>query len=268
MEDIEKIDISNINQMLHYMKGAEPFSAIFKYLLRNNKNWCPFTHGKKVNVDCYKSIGVVIDLLAWIKKYVFCCKFLDVNRYSIDEMNAIMVRLKNPESLVYYDEFLSATKRFSSLISFLEGDISNKLSRISCKECERLDEALVCFQNYCFYASIVMAVSAVESRIHELMRKTNKKLYLSRFEKFTLGQIIQIFDDNQYTSKEFVSIKKLMPNKHKPLIALLNQYRVFSAHPKEEKITAQIAESVLHLAFNFMMDSSVCPYSKKELACH
>jgi len=179
-----------------------------------------------------------------------------------------MTKLKSPESLVYYEEFQSVTKRLIVLINFLEKDISNKLSRISCNECQRLDEALVCFQNYCFYASIVMAVSAVESRIHELIKKDDKKIYSARLEKFTLGQIIQIFDDNQYISKEFASIKKLMPNKHKPLIALLNQYRVFSAHPKEEKITAQIAESVLHLAFNFMMDISVCPYSKKELACH
>jgi hypothetical protein len=117
--------------------------------------------------------------------------------------------------------------RFRELISFLEKDILKKLSRISCKECARLDEALVCFQNYCFYASIVMAVSAVESRIHELIRKADKKIYSSRFEKFTLGQLIQIFDENQYTSKEFASVKKLMPNKHRPLIALLVKVRIF-----------------------------------------
>jgi len=250
------------------MKGCEPFLISFKTLLRDSKNWCPFTHGEKINLNCYKSNPAVLSLLAWTEKYVFCCKFLDANRYMIDEMNVIIIELKSPESLVYYEEFQSKTKRVRELIGFLEKDILNKLSRISCKECARLDEALVCFQNYCFYASIVMAVSAVESRIHELIRKADKKIYSSRLEKFTLGRLIQIFDENQYTSKEFASIKKLMPNKHRPLIALLNQYRVFSAHPKEEKITAQIAESVLHLAFNFMMDESVCPYSKKELSCH
>lgn len=262
MEDRDKL-----NTLLHYMKGFEPFSVIFKNLLRDSKNWCPFTHGEKINLDCYKSNPAVLALLAWTEKYIFCCKFLDADRYTIDEMNVIITKIKSPESLVYYEEFQSLTNRLRELINFLEKDISNKLSLISCKECTRLDEALVCFQNYCFYASIVMGVSAVESRIHELIRKADKKIYSSRLEKFTLGQIIQIFDENQYTAKEFTSIKKLMPSKHKPLIALLNQYRVFSAHPKEEKITAQIAESVLHLAFNFMMDVSVCPYSKKELSC-
>ena len=47
----------------------------------------------------------------------------------------------------------------------------------------------------------------------------------------------------------------------------LNQYRVFSAHPKEETITAQIAESVLHLSFAFMIDTATCPYDEKELIC-
>lgn len=262
MEDRDKL-----NALLHYMKGFEPFSVIFKNLLRDSKNWCPFTHGEKINLDCYKSNPAVMALLTWTDKYIFCCKFLDADRYTIDEMNVIITRLNSPATLVYYEEFKSLTSRLKELIDFLEKDISNKLGRISCAECARLDEALVCFQNYCFYASIVMAVSAVESRIHELIRKTDKNIY-SRLEKFTLGQIIQVFDEKQYTGKEFTAIKALMPNKHKPLITLLNQYRVFSAHPKEEKITAQIAESVLHLAFNFMMDVSVCPYSKKELSCH
>jgi len=187
----------------------------------------------------------------------------------IDEINIIVTKLKNPETVTYYEEFKTLTRRLNELIHFLEKDTSNKLSRFACKECERLDEALVCFQNYCFYASIVMAVSAVESRIHELIKKTDKVLYSSsKFEKFTLGRIIQVFDEKQYPGKEFKAMRELMPSKHKPLIALLNQYRVFSAHQKEETITAQIAESVLHLAFNFMMDVSVCPYTKKELSCH
>jgi len=58
-----------------------------------------------------------------------------------------------------------------------------------------------------------------------------------------------------------------MPRKHRPLVTLLNEYRVFSAHPKEEKVTAQIAESVLHLCFAFLTDPDTCPYNKKELKC-
>jgi hypothetical protein len=236
-------------------------------LTRDNKNWCPFTHGKKINYNCYKLNPAVNALLEWIEKYIICCKFLDTNRYAIDEIAEILIDLKNPEKLIYYEEFRPLIQRLNHLILFLEDDVSIKLERFTCQECHRLDEALVCFENYSYYASIVMAVSAVENRIHELIRRNNSKLYSTYFKKATLGGLIQVFDENQYKDKKFQKVKKLLPEKHKPLIALLNQYRVFSAHPKEEIITAQIAESILHLSFAFMMDEATCPYDKKQLVC-
>lgn len=260
-------DIDKLNELLHYLKGVEPFSKIYKDLIKDNKNWCPFTHGEKINLDCYKSNPAVNALLEWVEKYIICCKFLDTNRYSIDEMTDMLTKLENPEIIGYYEDFKSLIMKFKVIIEFLEDDVSNKLERFTCLECKRLDEAIVCFQNYCFYACIIMAVSAVESRIHDMIRKKDKKLHSSNFEKATLGQLIQVFDENKYTNKKFQKIKKLIPNKHKPLIALLNQYRVFSAHPKEEPITAQIAESILYLSFTFMMDTTTCPYNKKELVC-
>lgn len=260
-------DIDKLNTLLHFMKGVEPFSKIFRDLIRRNKNWCPFTHGKEINYDCYKANPTVNSLLEWVEKYIICCKFLDANRYSVDEMANILTKLKSPETIIYYEVFQSLIKRLKEAINFLENDISNKLERFTCLECMRLDEAIVCFQNYCFYACIIMAVSAVENRIHEMIRKNDKELYSSYFEKATLGQLIQVFDESQFIDKKFQKIKRLMPKKHKPLITLLNQYRVFSAHPKEETITAQIAESVLLLSFTFMMDTTICPYDEKELIC-
>lgn len=260
-------DIDKLNTLLHYMKGVEPFSKIFRDLIRDNKNWCPFTHGDEINYDCYRANPAVNALLIWVEKYIICCKFLDANRYSIDEMSDILTKLKNPKEIIYYEDFQSLLKRLRGFINFLEKDVSDKLERFTCPECMRLDEAIVCFQSYCFYACIIMAVSAVETRIHEMIRKNDKKLYSSHFEKSTLGQLIRVFEEDQFTDKKFQKIKRLMPNKHKPLIALLNQYRVFSAHPKEETITAQIAESVLHLSFAFMMDTATCPYDEKELIC-
>ena len=260
-------DIDKLNALLHYMKGVEPFSKIFKDLIKDTKNWCPFTHGEEINYDCYKANPAVNALLEWIKKYIICCKFLDTNRYSIDEMTDILTKLENPKTIIYYEDFQSLVKRLKEIINFLEDDVSNKLERFACSECMRLDEAIVCFQNYAFYACVIMAVSAVETRIHEMIRKNDNKLYSSHFKKATLGQLIQVFDENQFTDKKFQKIKRLMPNKHKSLIALLNQYRVFSAHPKEEPITPQIAESILHLSFTFMMDNTTCPYDKKGLIC-
>ena len=37
-------DEDKLNTLLHYMKGAERFSAIFQDLTRASKAWCPFTH--------------------------------------------------------------------------------------------------------------------------------------------------------------------------------------------------------------------------------
>jgi hypothetical protein len=152
-------------------------------------------------------------------------------------------------------------------IKFIEPTIVKKLERVACTECVRLDEAAVCFSNYCFTASVAMAVSAVEYRLVELIRRKNERLYRSSFARSTLGQLIQVFDDTQYKDKKYAAIKKLMPQKHKPLLALLNQYRVFSVHPKGETITPQIAESILHLAFAFVLDEAACPYREGALKC-
>jgi hypothetical protein len=59
-----------------------------------------------------------------------------------------------------------------------------------------------------------------------------------------------------------------MPIKHKPLVLLLNNYRVFAAHPTEQKITPQIAEAIIHLASSFLTDTQTCPYNPEELICN
>lgn len=248
------------------MSGGEPFSKTFTYLTKDNKKWCPFMHGDKINHDCYKANPMVNNLFQWIDKYIACCKFLDANRFGIEKMTDALTNLKNPEIIIYHETFQSLIEQINGAVNFMEPDISKKLGRFTCQECIRLDESIVCFQNYCFYASVIMAVSAVENRIHEMIKKSDQKLYLTHFRDATLGSLIQVFDENQYKDKKFKKVKKLMPDKHKPLIALLNQYRVFSAHPKEEIITAQIAEAILHLSFTFMMDPKSCPYDKIQLA--
>lgn len=145
--------------------------------------------------------------------------------------------------------------------------IEATLSRFTCLECQRLDEAIECLRNYCFHASVVMAVSAVEARITEIVRRHDQSLYNSQFAKATLGQLVQLFDENHYTEAKFSDLKALMPGKHEPLVTLLNQYRVFSAHPKPEKITKQISEAIIRLSFTFMIDPATCPYEEDELKC-
>lgn len=248
------------------MNAIEPFSVIFKSLHRGSKSWCPFTHNDTgVNPDCYTAHPAIRSILAWSNNYVHCAKFLDANRYALDRMTEILHKLDSPREIENYDAFVSLTREFQSSVEFVETDLIEKLNRLPCEECMRLDEALTCFHNYCFTASVAMAVSAVEYRLIELLKKKHEHLYKIQFSRFTLGQLIQVFDENQYKDRKYSRIKKLLPVKHKPLLSLLNQYRIFSVHQKDESVTPQVAESILHLSFTFLIDPETCAYNAEEL---
>ena len=262
----DRPELDKINQILHYMK-AERFSKTLAARTRGMDKWCPFQHGKKINYTCYVTNPSVQNLLLWLRRFVACGKFLDADRYTVDEMHALCEKLQHPELLITYDRFQECICAFKTFVDYVEPDMVSKYDRMTCRESIRLDEALVCFENYSFYASVVMAVSAVESRIVELIRRKNKALYNSTFSKATLGQLIQVFDLHMYTQPKYSGVKKLIPEKHQPLITLLHQYRGFSAHPKDDVITAQIAEAILHMSFCFMIDAATSPYSKKERIC-
>ncbi len=250
------------------MKGAEPFSKTLRYLIRNRKQWCPFAHeGVGVDADCYNANPSVQAVIAYIEKYSICCRYLDCHAFAVSDIESACRDLAVPERMSSLADFDSNVNKVKIAVTFVEDDISDKLGRFTCLECERLDEAIECLNNHCFYASVVMAVSAVEARITEIVRRRDQSLYDSSFARATLGQLVQLFDENHYMDPKFENLKKLIPDKHKPLVALLNQYRVFSAHPKSEKITKQIADAILKLSFTFMIDPATCPYGKEELEC-
>ncbi len=259
-------DDDKINELLHFM-NAEPFHQTFAQLTSASSKWCPFQHKNGVDLECYNKYDQVQSLIRWTEKYLICCKYLDINKYSLDTMHVLLERLKIPERINNHASFGEIINELRTHIDFVKEDIQDKLSRLACRELVRLDEALVCFHNYCFYSAVVMAVSAVEYRIAAMIKKNNEKIYEDCFKGATLGQLIKVFQDNEYKEEKFVSIKKLMPAQHKPLVLILNNYRVFAAHPTEEKITPQIAEAILHLSFSFLTDARICPYSPEELAC-
>jgi hypothetical protein len=261
------MDDDKINQILHFYKAIGSFSKFYKVIANNHKTWRALRGQQKIAPDTYLSDLHVANFLRWLDKYTSTCRFLDMNRYAVDSLADIHQQLKSPKVVATVENFITLIDRFKFFVDFLDKELSEKLSRLACTESIRLDEALVCFENYCFYASVIMAVSAVENRIIEMIKRTNKKLYVSTFKNLTLGQLIQVFEPDKYKDKKYVKIKALMPDKHRPLIALLNRYRVFSAHPTDEKISAQLAESVLHLSFAFMLDEVTCPYTKDELKC-
>ncbi len=261
-------DIDKINEILHFAKAIGSFKKFFRnYIIKNWENWRPFAGKTKINPDVYLADINVETMLDWIAKYILMCRFIDISRYPVDELSHLYEQLKNQKSVTTLNTFSEILYKLESHIDFIDKMVTAKINCLTCSESIRLDEALVCFQNYSYYASVIMSVSAVESRIIELIKQKSKVIYNSTFSKCTMGQLIQVFEPGKFTDKKYAKIKKLMPDKHRPLMALLNQYRVFSVHPTEEKITAQIAESILHLSFAFMLDESICPYSEEERTC-
>lgn len=258
-----------LQSLLHYMKDTEPFSKVLRDLIRTRKDWCPFTHND-VGVDkhCYDTNPAVQAVIAYIDKYALCCRYLDGHPLVVADIEQACHDLIIPERMSSLEDFDEILKRVKKNVSFLENDISAKLDRFTCLECTRLDEAIECFTNYCFYSSVVMAVSAVEARIMEIVRRHDSDLYERQFAKATLGQLVQLFDEGHYKGAEYAEVKNLLSPKHTPLLVLLNQYRVFSAHPKDEFITRQVADAALKLCFTFMIDPKTCPYEKEELECN
>jgi hypothetical protein len=260
------LDVDKINEILHYTHAIDSYAGEFSELTEHHRKWKPFVGNTKlISPDTYLASPEVLNLLHWMRKYIILCRFLDMRRYYVDHLTEIVQKLHSPQEIASGAIFEQHLQNFQGRVKFLDRELKEKAKRLDCTECVRLDEALVCYENYSYHASVIMAVSAVEGRITELIRKKNVRLYNSEFSKFTLGRLISIFEPGQFTDKKYNSIKKLMPDRHRPLVALLNQYRVFSAHPKGEPITAQIADSMLHLSFAFMLDKATSPYTEKEL---
>ena len=260
-------DISELNELLHFMKNPKRTKWIFTQATRGSKNWCPFTHDHGFDLGCYLRNPAVQYLMKLLQSFMLRFEFLNIRKYSLDEMKKLYSSLTEIGAIISYENFSEKIQSFKELVKIHAEDVSKKMDLLTCDECIRLDESLVCYENYCFFASVVMAVSAVESRMHHLLKKTDSKTYKSDFERATLGQLLRLFDENHYKEQKFRKLKSILPKKHKPLVEILNQYRVFSAHPKEEKVDHKIAESVLNLSFSFLLDEELAISDKKKLVC-
>ena len=191
-------------------------------------------------------------LIEYFENYILLGNFMGADRLVVEEIRGFITYLKNPELFDSMDRFESAMSSLNTAMARISPLINSKLNKLSLQEIERLDEAKVAFSNSCYFSCTIMSVSAVESRLHSKVKEINEDLYRERFESKTLGQLLQIFNMNNHNYDE---IKMLMPEKYYPLIQLLNQYRILSAHPKDISIEPQIAESILNLSFAFLTDS-------------
>ena len=156
--------------------------------------------------------------------------------------------LDTPELLSKRSYFESYTDLIKEVFKKVEKELREKLQLLEEEEKYRLNEALNCYINECNYSAVAISVSAIEFRLLNLMQlvKPNSKL-----EKYTLGELI-----NEYLQNK-KAYKNVIPKKHEPLLNLCNVYRIFSVHPKKEKITRAIATSIINMTFAFLLDKKM-----------
>jgi hypothetical protein len=164
-----------------------------------------------------------------------------IDRYSIPK------DLEKPESLKDFKSFFSHV-----FGAHLDAEYKDKLRHFTDIEIMRLDESLITLKTGAYFSSIVMSVSAVEGRLHSIVKKDKPKLYKNfGLERAPLGAL---FEEIR-TNKKLDSIKKKLSEKYSHLINLCNQYRIFSAHPKKELMNYQDALSVFGLSISFLLEN-------------
>ncbi|MHC3129530.1 MAG: hypothetical protein IBV52_05575 [Candidatus Bathyarchaeota archaeon] len=178
------------------------------------------------------------------------CDMLGIDFLEQDK-DLIMQRvllLNDPLAVNRRVSFETHINYITSCFKKVEDKIKNKVGLLDKEETERLDEAINCYLQGCNYSAITMAVSAIEFRLFSLMmtKCPNPKL-----EELTLGQLIREYLDN---TKKYGGV---IPKKHKPLLEHCNVYRIFSVHPKREKITRSIATSIINMTFAFLLDKEL-----------
>lgn len=157
-------------------------------------------------------------------------------------------------NLLTFLDFKKALNEVKRL-SWAKKEIKKAVSLLDSEEIDRLNEALHCFLEGCYYSSIAMSVSAIESRLFSLMMS---KCPNSKLEEFTLGQLIREYLDNKQ------KYGNVIPKKHEPLLNHCNTYRIFSVHPKKEKINKPVASSILNMTFLFLLDKKLKREIKEE----
>ncbi len=187
--------------------------------------------------------------------YTDLYEYLDLSHEKTNDLRATLYDLDNPTSNRTKEKFKLTFKHFILLLNRTDPQITKRLKKLNLIECLRLEEAMDCLGINCNLASVVMAVSAVEYRLHKLIAKKNKKVYENTFENQSLGGLIGLFRKNsQYKGPQFDKLRQVLPERHMHLMEILNMYRIFSAHPKDIHITHQLAKAILSFSFLLLVD--------------
>jgi hypothetical protein len=171
---------------------------------------------------------------------IFKVDFLNLNKSFLQER----VRMLSESSPRHKEVFEKLVDDIKGIFKSTKKERKKIFSMLNPTEIERLNEATHNFLEGCYYSSVAMSVSAIEFRLLKLMHSVSQDPEL---EELTLGQLITEYIKN----KE--KYKGIIPKKHEQLLWLCNTYRIFSVHPKTERITRNVANSILNLTFEFLL---------------
>ncbi len=205
-------------------------------------NW--FCYTPKYN-SYYNSLQRIIDVCN-----LFAIKTLEDKQVSL---RVWIQRLHDPEHVRNRNEFVEIVNIIKSVFSASKNEINNIINALHSDEIERLNESIHCLLENCYYSCISMAVTAIEFRLLNYMKVQNPA-EAKKLDDKTLGGLIKECLENMD--------KYLLPEKYRPLLELCNTYRIFSVHPKKEHITNRVANAILNLAFEFLLDKEIARIAK------
>lgn len=183
-----------------------------------------------------------------IKACVEICRFLNLRMISFEhDFYSCIAHLDSTQEANSLENFNHYLKGVKVGFEKLKAQISAFCSAFDDEEKKRINEAIHDHLECCYYSSVAMSVSAIESRLLKLMCLA-KPDSAKELEKKTLGQLVNEYVENKD------KYKNIIPAKHEPLLSLCNIYRTFSVHPKKQKVTGTVADSILKLAVEFLTD--------------
>lgn len=195
------------------------------------------------------------EFLKMLRNIVTICSFFGVASFDerINHLNDEINELDNSLRMGHKDGIKSNLMSIKAYFSGSENyspqrELIKKLILLNDDEKNRLNEAFNCYVNDFYYSTIVLSVSAVESRLFTIMNFINDS---KNIDKLTLGGLITEYLKNEET------YNKIIPQKHLQLLHYCNTYRVLSVHPKKERITKSNATAILSMTCSFLFDENM-----------
>jgi hypothetical protein len=191
-----------------------------------------------------------------LNQLVSLCEFFEIETFDLNKkaLETWTNGIESPPVEYEWTKLDSLFTKIKTVFNNAKPELNQKTSLLDREEKERLNEAFNCYIQELNYSAIVMSVSAIESRLFSLMIS---KHYDKKLEDLTLGQLIWEYSHNK---EKYANV---IPKKHEPLLDYCNTYRIFSVHPKKEKITRSNATSILCMTCSFLFDKNMKIEAKK-----